>query len=121
MKQVRTAQVGRQESFSKQFVFPIMPDCLLAFLGVQLACGTSGIREHPCRLCWGYQEQHETVCSCDGIWLDTIYATLAGTTPAVTDSIVAIYGTIAGSYTYTSTANYKITLPRIDAKYVDVQ
>lgn len=56
-----------------------------------------------------------------GIWSDTIYVTLAGTTPAVTDSIVAIYGTIAGSYTYTSTANYKITLPRIDAKYVDVQ
>jgi hypothetical protein len=56
-----------------------------------------------------------------GFWSDTVYVTLAGTTPAVTDSIVVVYGTIGGSYTYTSTANYKITLPLINAKYVDVQ
>lgn len=56
-----------------------------------------------------------------GFWSDTIYVTLAGTTPAVENSIVVVYGTIGGSYKYTSTANYTITLPLINAKYVDVQ
>jgi len=56
-----------------------------------------------------------------GFWSDTIYVTLAGTTPAVENSIVVVYGTIGGSKTYTSTANYEITIPLINAKYVDVQ
>lgn len=55
-----------------------------------------------------------------GYWTDTIYVVLAGKTPAVEEDIVIVYGTIRGSYTYTSTANYKITLPCIDAKYVDI-
>ena len=55
-----------------------------------------------------------------GFWTDTIYVVLQGTTPAVENSIVDIYGTVAGSYTYTSEANYKITLPEVDARYVDV-
>lgn len=55
-----------------------------------------------------------------GFWTDTIYVTMSGTTPAVTDSIVDVYGTVGGSYTYTSQANYKITLPLINAQYVDV-
>lgn len=55
-----------------------------------------------------------------GIWDDTIYVTLGGSTPAVEDSIVVVYGTIAGSYTYESIAGWNITLPWVIAKYVDV-
>lgn len=55
-----------------------------------------------------------------GYWTDTIYVTYAGTTPAVEDNIIIVYGTVKGSYTYTSQANYEITLPCIDARYVDV-
>jgi hypothetical protein len=47
-------------------------------------------------------------------------ANLQGTTPAVENSIIVVYGTIQGSYTYESTANWNITVPSIEAKYVDV-
>lgn len=33
---------------------------------------------------------------------------------------VTVYGTGLGSYTYTSQANYKITVPSLDAKYIDI-
>jgi len=46
--------------------------------------------------------------------------TLNGTTSAVENSIIVVYGTIQGSYTYESTANWNITVPSIEAKYVDV-
>lgn len=36
------------------------------------------------------------------------------------NSIVVVYGTTEGSYTYTSVADYSITLPKINAKYIDV-
>jgi hypothetical protein len=55
-----------------------------------------------------------------GYWSDTIYVTYTGTTPAVEDSIIYVYGEITGPYTYTSTAGYKITLPNVKAKYIDV-
>lgn len=55
-----------------------------------------------------------------GYWTDTIYVTYDGTTPAVEENIIIVYGTIMGSYSYTSQANYNITLPLIEAKYVDV-
>ena len=55
-----------------------------------------------------------------GFWDDTVYVTLKGTTPAVDKSMVWIYGTISGSKTYESTAGWNITIPSIDAKYVDV-
>jgi hypothetical protein len=55
-----------------------------------------------------------------GVWTDTIYVNFIGTTPAVEESIIVVYGTIKGGYTYTSQANYKITLPLIEAKYIDV-
>lgn len=56
-----------------------------------------------------------------GYWTDTVYVTYAGTTPAVEDSIIVVYGTIGGSHTYESQAGYQITLPLIEAKYIDVQ
>lgn len=56
-----------------------------------------------------------------GFWSDTVYVTFEGTTPAVEDSIIVVYGEIDGSYTYTSQAGYRITLPLIKAKYIDVQ
>lgn len=52
---------------------------------------------------------------------DTIYVTYDGTTPAVEDNAITVYGEVIGSYTYISTANYKITLPEIRAKYIDMQ
>ena len=55
-----------------------------------------------------------------GIWTDTVYVTLQGTTPAVEDSIIVVYGTIMGSYSYESTAGWNVTVPLIEAKYVDV-
>jgi len=51
---------------------------------------------------------------------DIIYVTYSGTTDAVEGDTVTIWGDVYGSYTYTSEANYQITLPRIDAKYITV-
>lgn len=55
-----------------------------------------------------------------GIWDDTVYVTFKGSTPAVDNSMVWVYGTISGSETYESTAGWNITIPSIEAKYVDV-
>ncbi|MDI9624104.1 MAG: hypothetical protein QFX38_04395 [Methanothermobacter sp.] len=51
---------------------------------------------------------------------DTIYVVYNGTTSAVEDSIITVYGEVYGSYTYESIAGWQITLPRIDAKYIEV-
>ncbi len=51
---------------------------------------------------------------------DTVYVTYAGTTSALEDSMITIYGEVVGSYTYESQAGWEITLPEIDAKYVTV-
>ena len=55
-----------------------------------------------------------------GFWDDTVYVTLDGTTPAVDGSMVWVYGMITGGKTYESTAGWNITIPAVDAKYVDV-
>jgi hypothetical protein len=41
-----------------------------------------------------------------------------GTTNAVEDSTITIYGEIMGSYTYESVAGYQITVPQMNAKYI---
>lgn len=56
----------------------------------------------------------------DGDYNKIIYVTYTGTNDAVEDDTVTIWGEVYGSYSYTSQANYEISLPRIDAKYVEV-
>jgi len=51
---------------------------------------------------------------------DTVYVTYDGTTTALEDSWITIYGEVYGSYTYESQAGWQITLPLIKAKYVEV-
>lgn len=53
-------------------------------------------------------------------WTDTIYITYAGKTDALDKSIINVYGTVAGKYTYESQANYNISLPLIKAEYIDI-
>ncbi len=48
------------------------------------------------------------------VWVD-----YQGTTDAVQDDVVTVYGVLAGSYTYTSEANYSIALPSITACVID--
>ncbi len=56
-----------------------------------------------------------------GYWSDTIYVTYGGMVPdAYEESIIEVWGEIQGSYTYTSTAGWKITLPLVKAKYIEV-
>lgn len=55
-----------------------------------------------------------------GYWTDTIYVVSADKTPALEKSIINVYGEVRGKYTYTSQANYNITLPLIEAKYIEV-
>lgn len=51
---------------------------------------------------------------------DTVYITYLGTTPAVEDDMITIYGEVTGSYTYESQAGWTVTLPEISAKYITV-
>ena len=51
---------------------------------------------------------------------DTVYVTYDNSTSALEDSWITVYGEIYGSYTYESQAGWKITLPMIQAKYVEV-
>lgn len=55
-----------------------------------------------------------------GIWdfNDAIWVTFDGETSAVEDSIISVYGDITGSFSYTSIAGWKITIPSIKAKYI---
>lgn len=69
--------------------------------------GSTDIRLNVTRDQWGY-------------WDDTIYVTYSGSVPAYEDSIIKIWGEIQGSYTYTSTAGWNITLPLVKAKYIEV-
>lgn len=55
-----------------------------------------------------------------GSYGDIIYVTYTGTTEALEDDTITIWGEVYGSYTYTSQANYEISLPRIDAKYIKI-
>jgi hypothetical protein len=56
-----------------------------------------------------------------GYWSDNVAVNITGTTDALEESIVRVWGSCAGSYTYTSVANYTITVPQIDAEYVEVE
>ncbi|MGC9517930.1 MAG: hypothetical protein ACP5C3_09580 [Methanomicrobiales archaeon] len=51
---------------------------------------------------------------------DTVYVTYDRTTSALEDSYITVYGEVYGSYTYESQAGWQITLPMIQAKYVEV-
>ncbi|MCP3764570.1 hypothetical protein NLX67_19705 [Domibacillus sp. A3M-37] len=50
---------------------------------------------------------------------DVLYITYDGTTPFVDEDVVTVYGNIMGSYTYESQAGYQITLPHIEAEFID--
>ncbi|MGA9174376.1 MAG: hypothetical protein WBZ33_10440 [Thermoactinomyces sp.] len=50
----------------------------------------------------------------DVIWVDYL-----GTTDYVEDDVVTIYGTVLGSKTYTSQAGWEITLPEVNALYIE--
>lgn len=47
-----------------------------------------------------------------------LYVFYGGTTPIVEGNHIAVFGEAYGSYTYTSQANHKITVPAIKAKYI---
>ncbi len=49
---------------------------------------------------------------------DNVSVLYDGTTNAVEDSTITIYGEIMGSYTYESVAGYQITVPQMNAKYI---
>ncbi len=50
---------------------------------------------------------------------DVIWVEYIGTTDFVEDDIVTVYGEITGSYSYTSIAGWKITLPSMDADTIE--
>jgi ribosomal protein L40E len=52
---------------------------------------------------------------------DIIYITYHQSTPAVEDDVVTVTGKLTGSKTYTSTANFQITVPSMDVCSVETQ
>jgi hypothetical protein len=54
-----------------------------------------------------------------GSWNDTIYVSYSQSNDAVQDDIITVYGIITGIVTYTSQANYNITLPGLDAMAIE--
>jgi hypothetical protein len=46
-----------------------------------------------------------------GVYTNNVYITYSGHTDAVEGDIVTVYGQMSGSYTYTSQANYQLTVP----------
>ena len=50
---------------------------------------------------------------------DVVYVTFEGTTPFLDEDIVTIYGKVSGAYSYESTAGYQITLPLIEAEFIE--
>lgn len=55
----------------------------------------------------------------NGSHSDVIYVEYKGTNNFVEGDTVTVYGVCQGDYTYTSTIGAKITLPKIDAKYIE--
>lgn len=53
-----------------------------------------------------------------GFWTDEIMVTYDGTTEAVEDDIVTIYGTVEGSETYDTRIGGENTVAKIEAKYI---
>ena len=59
-----------------------------------------------------------------GLWTDTIYVVYYGDTSQnrfLEDDIVTLYGELAGLETYDSIFGETITIPRLDAVYVELQ
>jgi hypothetical protein len=54
-----------------------------------------------------------------GFWDDNVAVTYLGTVDVYEDDIVKIWGVCTGSYSYTSTAGYELTVPGILAGYVE--
>lgn len=54
-----------------------------------------------------------------GFWTDEIMVTYDGTTEAVEDDIVTIYGTVEGSETYETRIGGENTVAKIKAKYIE--
>ncbi|WP_157827632.1 hypothetical protein [Niallia nealsonii] len=50
---------------------------------------------------------------------DVVYITYAGTTEFVEEDIVTVYGTVKGSHTYEPQAGHQITLPHIEAEFIE--
>lgn len=58
------------------------------------------------------------------IWEDTVYVTYKlpeGAPHILEDDIVTFYGVCEGTYTYTSVLGSNITIPSVDARYIDIQ
>ena len=57
-----------------------------------------------------------------GWWDDTIYVSYTlpeGSSRILEDDIITIYGTLDGLYSYTAVLGNTITLPKLDAKYIE--
>ena len=57
-----------------------------------------------------------------GWWEDTIYVSYTlpeGSSRILEDDIITIYGTLDGLYSYTAVLGNTITLPKLDAKYIE--
>ncbi len=50
---------------------------------------------------------------------DVIYVTIEGDLDIVEDDYIQLWGEVKGTYTYESIAGWKITLPHIEAKYIE--
>ena len=55
----------------------------------------------------------------DGDYDKVIFVNYLGSNDFVEDDYVTVYGYCDGSYTYTSTIGASVTLPRIDAMYLE--
>lgn len=55
----------------------------------------------------------------DDMYDNVVYVTYTGTNDFVEDDYITAYGECDGSYTYTSTIGASITLPKIDAMYLE--
>lgn len=54
-----------------------------------------------------------------GYYTDTLWVTYPGTTNIVKDDIVQFWGNITSQHCYTSTANWEICIPAVNAKYIN--
>lgn len=55
----------------------------------------------------------------NGSYSDVVYVDYKGTNNFVEGDTITVYGVCKGDYSYTSTIGAKITLPKIDAKYIE--
>lgn len=68
------------------------------------------------------QEDNDEGCirlATDGDYGDVIFISYTGTNDILEGEKITVYGDIMGDYTYTSQANYEITLPWIYARYFE--